>query len=571
VWAAIDAQSAARGQVVVVERALRAGLHAEQEIEGWLGVAKQLAPLDHMNVARVRDVVVRREDALVASDFVDGVRWSELAWSDPRPPLDVALRVLIDALAGLSAIHNQRDANRKPLKLFHGALTPYGVIVGVDGVARIVGAQRLRVESSAPADAASAYLAPEVLLADDAADAKADVYSVGVMLWEALMGRALFEHTQASAIVTRALSGPAPRAAVPASAPWAAPLADSAARALSADPSKRHPSAATLGAELRRIAGAKLAQPPRVAALVRAGFGETVRLRREAIERLESGGHEVPAPAPQSARVWSEVPVDVDFEEAVATTPPPPADPVTQRPPPVQLEDQTIIQVRPNAPAPTRAGRPPRLPPAAMKVPPAPPVPKDLPSIPDDVDTVEELDSSGLESARPSAPPSVPAARQSSAPPIARVSPSSLPVARSRRRRRALLLAIPMVLTPALLLWLTPTKSHREGPTSEIPSSSIEPTPPKPNTAAAPPPSATASAAPEPAPEPIVPSATASDTPAPEPQASAAAVLSAEPAPPPPVATQTAAPTTDVPFVAPPAPQPFVRPATKKKYEPEGI
>ena len=197
-WAAIDAQSTARGQVVVVERALRAGLHADQEIDAWLLTAKQLAILEHMNVARVREVVVRREDALVSSDFVDGVRWSELAWSEPRPPLEVALRVLIDALAGLSAIHNLRDASRKPLKLFHGGLTPHCVVVGTDGVARIVGAHRLRVETSAPADAASAYLAPEILLADDAADAKADVYSVGVMLWEALMGRALFEHTQPS-------------------------------------------------------------------------------------------------------------------------------------------------------------------------------------------------------------------------------------------------------------------------------------------------------------------------------------------------------------------------------------
>jgi hypothetical protein len=581
VWAAIDAQSSARGRVVVVERALRAGLHGEQETEEWLRVARQLALLEHMNVARVREVVVRREDALVASDFVDGARWSEFAWSDPHPPLEVALRVLIDALAGLSAIHNLRDANRQALKLVHGGLTPHGIVVGMDGVARIVGAHRLRIEATDAADAASTYLAPEVLLADDAADAKADVYSVGVMLWEALTGRTLFANTQPSAIVTQVLSGPVARATIPAGMSWAAPLADSAARALSADPTKRHPSAATLGAELRRIAGAKLAQPPRVAALVRAGFGESIRRRREAIERLETGGHEPPAHAPQSARVWSDVPVDVDYDDGAETTPPPPVDPVTQRPPAVAAEDQTIIQVRPAPPLPARAARPPRLPPAAMNVPPAPPVPKDLPIIPDDVDTVEDLDSIGLESARPSAPPSIPSipSVQSSAPPMATVSPSSLPAARLRRRRRALLFAIPMVVTPALLLWLVPTQPRREGPAAEVPSGSgavIAPSATESATVAPPSPSASASEAPRPAPEPP-PSASAvpSETPPADPPAPTAAASVAEPPPSPnapPVATQTAAPTTDVPLSAPAVPmQPFVRPPTKKKYEPEGI
>jgi eukaryotic-like serine/threonine-protein kinase len=284
-WAALETL-AERSQLVVVER-VRHGAIDDPSIADWLRGARRLATLEHPNVGRVRDIVTVNDELVIVSDFIDGVRWKDLASCAQPPPLEVAIRVLVDVLSGLGALHNLRDAERRPLKLVHGALTPDCVIVGQDGVTRVVAASRARTIASRPTDAGSAYFAPEVLLEDDSSDPRADVYSVGVMLWEALSGRPLFADMQASAIVTHLLSGRVPPATVPAAVAWAAPLADAASRALSVDPEKRFASASAMAAELRRVTATRLPAPVRVAALVRTVFGDSIRTRREELERGE--------------------------------------------------------------------------------------------------------------------------------------------------------------------------------------------------------------------------------------------------------------------------------------------
>ena len=384
-WAALETLPDGRTTLVVVEQVTRGGDVDAGDVDDWVRVSQRLATLAHPNVARVRDVVVRDGDVVVVTDFVDGVRWAELG-AGPQPvPLEIALRVLVDALAGLSAIHNVRDAKREPLKLVHGGLTTSCVVVGSDGVSRIIAASRVRSGARAEHDG-SAYLAPEVLLADDAADARADVYSIGVMLWEALSGRPLFPNTQPSAIVTALLSGRVPRAEAPKDAPWAAPLVDVVSRALSVDPDKRFASASAMAAELRRIAGAKLVPSLRVAALVRAGFGERIRTRREELER----GDVVPREPARLRR--QEAPTDLEGVSSSRPTPVPQAL-VTTRPPPPNVEPVTSFDSVPvimSSEPPTQArGRPTdgstEVPATqvAMLMPAAPAVPRELLAVAD--------------------------------------------------------------------------------------------------------------------------------------------------------------------------------------------
>jgi serine/threonine-protein kinase len=365
-WAALEALPEGRTKVVVLERVTRGGAYGDQEVADWVRDARRLATLEHPNVARVRDVVIRGDEVMVASDFVDGARWSELAGSAQRASLEVALRVLVDVLSGLSAVHNLRDAKREPLKLVHGELTPECVVVGLDGVARIVSACRPKSATAQPGRSACGYLAPEVLLADESADARADVYSVGVLLWEALSGRPLFHNAQPSAIVTQLLSGRVARASVPVGAPWAEPLVDVSARALSADPEKRFASAAALAAELRRVAGQKLATPIRVAAFIRGAFGDTITERKEQLERGEVRAREVSGVEPPPV---DEIPVEFVERPSGLPTPVPPSLRSTKPPPPFEPAPQAAVATERAAPQ-AAAAVPPRGPPGP------PPVPK---------------------------------------------------------------------------------------------------------------------------------------------------------------------------------------------------
>ena len=321
-WAALDSRADGSARLVVAERAERAAFE-DGEIADWIRDARRLSTLEHPNVARVHDVVIRSGDVLVVSEFVDGVRWSEIA---ATAMLETALRVVADTLAGLSAIHNLRDPaepKRQLFRLVHGALTPDCIIVGLDGVARIVGASRPRSATARLAGTRSAYLAPEVLLEDDSADARADVYSAGVLLWEALSQRRFLPNLQPSAIVTQLLSGRVPAVTVPEASSWAVPLADVVMRALSADPEKRFPSAAAMSAELRRIGGLKLPLAIRVATGIRATFADVARRRREELERGEVRPSDVSlraSPEELSVDLTDEV---TEASQTASTVPPP--------------------------------------------------------------------------------------------------------------------------------------------------------------------------------------------------------------------------------------------------------
>ncbi len=543
-WAALETLPDGRKRLVVLEQASRGGDVDNGEIADWVRDAQRLATLEHPNLARVRDVVVRNDDVVVVSDFSDGVRWSELA-SGPQPvALEIALRVFVDALSGLSAIHNVRDAKREPLKLVHGGLTTDCIVVGLDGVSRVVAASRLR-SAARPLRTGSEYLAPEVLLADDAADARADVYSIGVMLGEALNGRPLFPNTQPSAILTTLLSGRVPRAETPKGSPWAAPLVDVVSRALSVDPEKRFASASAMAAELRRIAGVKLVPSLRVAALVRAGFGERIRARRE---RLERGETSPPKAASTPVREQpKETPEDLEGPSSSGPTPvPPPL--TTTRPPPPPVE---VVSAFESVPV-VMSSEPPTQPrtrtvdgateapvfPAAMMVPASPLVPREL---------LPTTDAPVVQTApAPDAPAVAPAVEPAIAP--APVNPAGDMVLVAPRRSRALIYGAvvgPLVLAlVGLLAWLGMREPAPSGAAAA-------------ESAALPPPGAPVSSEVSK----VVPLPEATVRPPAEPTASASAAPTEAPSAPPPPAASAPAP----PPAAP------VKPRTIIKYDPQGI
>jgi len=537
-WAALESLPDSTRRLVVVERVSRGGDVDDGEIADWVRDGQRLATLEHPNVARVRDVVIGKDDVTVVSDFVDGVRWADLA-SGPKPvPLEIALRIFVDALSGLSAIHNVRDAKREPLKLVHGRLTTECIVVGLEGVTRIIGASRVR-SGARPEHSGSAYLAPEVLLADDAADARADVYSIGVMLWEALSGRPLFPNTQASAIVTALLSGRVPRAEPPKDAPWAAPLADTVSRALAVDPEKRFASASALGAELRRIAGVKLVPPLRVAALVRAGFGEQVKKRREELERGEV------APREAARAEAMEIPVDLEAPSSSVPAPAPSALTTTRPPPPLTpvMSSEPPTQPRPKpAPESTEA----QVASAAIVVPPAPQVPKELAAAADPPEVPSPVLSL----------PGVPAVVEPEASPVHPAPP--VPSAPSRRSKARVYAAVAVPLGLVLVgiaAWLLLGGSSSSNAGTAAPAASVAPSSPPAASAA---PAATAA------------TEVARLAPLPEPTASAARESApsvsetSKEAPASPSSTATAG--------VPPGPAPVARPrAPIIKYDPQGI
>ena len=226
-----------RGEVVVVDE-FPSELSAKDEIEA---TAKKLVGLQHPNLATVRDVTTDGA-CRVTSDFVQGERLDVLASSGKLTP-EIALRVVVDVLHALGALH---DAG-----VVHGHVEPANVIVGEDGVARLVrgwlGPGRFVVIEAG----AMHRVAPEVLR-ELPIDGRADVYGAGVLLKELLRE-------------------PLPE--------WTAPLAGVTASALAPDPVLRFATTADMARALRVAAQSHVASQSKVASFVRRAAGESIDAR----------------------------------------------------------------------------------------------------------------------------------------------------------------------------------------------------------------------------------------------------------------------------------------------------
>jgi eukaryotic-like serine/threonine-protein kinase len=259
------------------------------QLTATLRDARALVEVAHPNLMRVHRAAPIGEEVVVASEFVEGEAYATLGSlareRHARVPLDAHVQVLLQTLAGLAALHSTRDARRRTLGLVHGALSPADVIVGLDGRACVVGALRAQARRVSPEAAPyRAYLAPEVLAGDRPVDRRADVYAVGIMLWEALAGERLFEDMSARAreeILSRHLRAPIARPSLSGELAWAAPIADVALRALAFDAEERFASAEEMAAALRACArNVTHESAASAASVVRRLAGERIRRRR---------------------------------------------------------------------------------------------------------------------------------------------------------------------------------------------------------------------------------------------------------------------------------------------------
>jgi hypothetical protein len=253
--------------------------------------ARRISTLANPHLARVRDVAVRGDDLVVFGDFIDGEKLTAFWRSGEWLPLEIALRILLDVLTGVGALHALRDSNQQPMKLTHGEISPATILFGSDGVGRVLHAVARRAVDARPEAVSVAYLAPEVHT-NDAHDGRADVFSVGVLLWEILEGKCLSGDGEEAAGL-RVRSGPLPTPSFPEKSLWAKALVPVVTKALAAAPEDRWATAAAMAAEIRKAAGLKLAAASAAAAFAKSKFSERARARRA---RWETRASERPAP-----------------------------------------------------------------------------------------------------------------------------------------------------------------------------------------------------------------------------------------------------------------------------------
>lgn len=168
----------------------------------FLQEARLASRIQHPNVVAALDWIATDTAAFLIMEYVHGVSLDQaLRWTNEthkRVPLAVASALLIGTLLGLHAAHEAVDENGKNLGIVHRDVSPHNVLVGVDGLARVLdfgiakAAERAQHTKTGEVKGKLGYIAPEQLF-HDRIGREADIYSCGVMLWEIVVGRRLFE------------------------------------------------------------------------------------------------------------------------------------------------------------------------------------------------------------------------------------------------------------------------------------------------------------------------------------------------------------------------------------------
>lgn len=173
----------------------------EDIIRLFLQEAQLSAHITHPNVVRVEDVGRCGDSYFIAMEYVHGVSLAELlsCVRQMRVQLKPALYLWIGAqiAEALHAAHEARGENGAPLGIVHHDVSPENVLVSDTGHVKLIdfGIARSRAQSQDRQDKAAVrgklrYISPEQLLKEPV-DRRADVYALGVMLWEMLTGRNL--------------------------------------------------------------------------------------------------------------------------------------------------------------------------------------------------------------------------------------------------------------------------------------------------------------------------------------------------------------------------------------------
>ncbi len=178
--------------------------------------ARLTARLRHPNIVPTLDIVSNGGQLLIVMDYVAGESLAELLKlvreAGARIPVPVACAIIHDLLLGLHEAHEAHDDDGSPLAIIHRDVSPQNVIIGLDGLARVldfgVAKARSRVHHSNAGEIKGKvpYMPPEQLFGEDV-DRRVDVYAAGVLLWEALVGERLFDAANEQALVRRIDAG----------------------------------------------------------------------------------------------------------------------------------------------------------------------------------------------------------------------------------------------------------------------------------------------------------------------------------------------------------------------------
>ena len=261
VYLALSGELAGLRTLVVLKRILPHLACNEQFVRMFLDEARIEARLDHPNVVRIIEVGHDGEEYFLAMELVQGKPLSTVLRRAAREkaPLLPALAAFIIAQAanGLGYAHTMIDSDGRPMQIVHRDVSPQNILVSFEGAVKIIdfgiAHAHGRGTRTSPGGLKGKiqYMSPEQASAAEV-DPRSDVFALGVVLWEVLVGQRLFYRENELAMMRAVVDEPIPSPSQLVSTP--PELEAIVMRALDRDPDRRFHTAQEMGLALERFA-----------------------------------------------------------------------------------------------------------------------------------------------------------------------------------------------------------------------------------------------------------------------------------------------------------------------------
>jgi serine/threonine-protein kinase len=240
---------------VAIKRVLPHLAQNESFIEMFLDEARLSARLNHTNIVSVFDISKREDTYFLIMEFVDGVNLKRIMESltkrGQRMKLGEAIFLCIEACRGLSYAHDLHDENGKPLGIVHRDISPPNIMVTRRGEVKLAdfglakASTQIQTTDPGVVKGKFSYLSPEAANGQEV-DARADIFAIGIVLWEMLAGKRLFWGENDYATVKLIQKANIPRLA-PLNREVDEAFEEVLVRALSRDPKTRYQTAREFG------------------------------------------------------------------------------------------------------------------------------------------------------------------------------------------------------------------------------------------------------------------------------------------------------------------------------------
>lgn len=245
------------GRHLVLKRILPHIADDDRMVEMFVREAELCLNLHHPHICSIYEFG-QDKAFFLAMEWVRGVSVRQLLDDVGPLPIPFAVRVFADIAAALHYAHTATDASHRPLSIVHRDVNPDNIMVGFDGVAKLLDFGVAKAANQKTKTAAGlvkgklAYVSPEAYQGSSV-DGRSDVFSLGASLYEALTGDTLFDRDSEYETVAAIVLGPDQVSARALRPEVPAELDAIIARAMMRDREQRTRSADAMAAELRRF------------------------------------------------------------------------------------------------------------------------------------------------------------------------------------------------------------------------------------------------------------------------------------------------------------------------------